>query len=112
RDGEKENKISAKSNKTFSQINRIMIDCVQGSMLMNPDFSVRVFENSQHWLVELMPLAKSMKDLFKSILVTFDKSKLTASRIDMNEINGDNTVIRLTNKKLNVEIPDSLFTIH
>src|SRR6516165_1308618 len=38
RDGEKENKISAKSNKTFSQINRIMIDCVQGTMLTNTDF--------------------------------------------------------------------------
>jgi outer membrane lipoprotein-sorting protein len=112
RDGEKENKISAKSNKTFSQINRIMIDCVQGTMLTNPDFSVRVFENNQHWLVELTPLAKSMKDLFKSIGVTVDKSDLSASQIEMSEINGDNTVIRLTNKTLNVEIPDSLFSIH
>lgn len=112
RDGEKENKISAKSNKTFGQINRIMIDCVQGTMLTNPDFSVRVFENSQHWMVELTPLAKSMKDLFKSIGVTIDKSDLSASRIEMSEINGDNTVIRLTNKTLNVEIPDSLFNIH
>jgi outer membrane lipoprotein-sorting protein len=112
RDGEKENKISAKSNKTFSQINRIMIDCVQGTMLTNTDFRVRVFENNLHWLVELTPLAKSMKDLFKSIGVTIDKSDLSASRIEMSEINGDNTIIRLTNKFLNVEIPDSLFNIH
>jgi len=112
RDGEKENKISAKSNKTFSQINRIMIDCVQGTMLDNPDFSIRLFESNSYWLVELMPLTKSMKDLFKSIQVTVDKSDYSASRIDMNEVNGDYTVIRLNNKSLNVEIPDSLFSIH
>ena len=112
RDGEKENKISSKSNRIFNQINRIMIDCVQGTMLANPDFSVRLFENNQHGLIELMPLTKSMKDLFKSILITIDRSDFSASRIDMNEINGDNTVIRLTNKNLNVEIPDSLFIIH
>jgi outer membrane lipoprotein-sorting protein len=112
RDGEKENKLSAKSNKIFAQINRIMIDCVQGTMLTNPDFTEKLFENNQHWLIELVPQAKSMKDLFRSILVTIDKSDLAASRIDMNEMNGDNTVIRLTNKSLNVEIPDSLFSIH
>jgi outer membrane lipoprotein-sorting protein len=111
RDGEKENKISSKSNKIFSQINRIMIDCVQGSMLANPDFNVRIFEGT-HWMVELTPISRSMKDLFKSIMITIDKQDLSASRIEMNEINGDNTVIRLTNKTLNVEIPDSLFNIH
>ena len=30
RDGEKENRISACSNKVFEQVNHIMIDCVQG----------------------------------------------------------------------------------
>ena len=112
RDGEKENKLSAKSNKTFGQINRIIIDCVQGTMLSNPDFSARAFENNEHWLAELTPLTKSMKDMFLSILVTIDKRDLSASRIEMKEVNGDNTVIRLTNKSLNVEIPDSLFSIH
>ena len=31
KDGQKENKISTKSNKLFQQINKIMIDCMQGT---------------------------------------------------------------------------------
>ena len=43
REGKNENKISANSNKLFQQINRILIDCVSGRMLDNPDFSYRIF---------------------------------------------------------------------
>jgi len=41
RDGQKENKISTRSNKLFQQINKIMIDCMQGTALNNPDFKTR-----------------------------------------------------------------------
>ncbi len=32
KDGQKENKVSSKSNKLFQQINRITVDCVQGNI--------------------------------------------------------------------------------
>src|ERR1700712_5438035 len=38
KDGQKENRVSARSNKLFQQINKIMIDCMQGTTLSNPDF--------------------------------------------------------------------------
>src|SRR5258705_1630236 len=41
KDGQKENKISIKSNKLFQQINQIMVDCVKGSAFSNKDFSVK-----------------------------------------------------------------------
>ncbi len=53
KDGQKENKVSANSNKLFQQINCIMIDCMQGTMLGNSDFKTRVFENKTSALVEL-----------------------------------------------------------
>ena len=111
KDGKKESKISTKSNKLFQQINKIMIDCMQGTMLNNPDFKTRVFENKNNSLVELVPLTKGMKELFKSINVIIDKKDLAVISIEMQELSGDNTVIRFTNKELNATIPDTLFTI-
>lgn len=111
KDAQKENKISAKSNKLFQQINRIMIDCMQGTTLSNTDFKTRVFENKNTYLVELQPVAKGMKDLFKYINVVIDKKDYSVNSIEMLELSGDNTVIRFVNKELNTNIQDALFAI-
>jgi len=112
KDGQKENKVSTKSNKLFQQINKIMIDCMQGTALNNPDFKTRVFENKNSSLVELTPLSKNMKGMFRNINVVVDKKDFSVVSIEMQEVSGDNTVIRFTNKELNASIPDALFVIN
>jgi outer membrane lipoprotein-sorting protein len=111
KDGNKENKISAKSNKLFQQVNKIMIDCIQGSVLDNTDFKTRIFENKNNSLVELTPVAKGLKELFKTINVIVDKKDFSVVSIEMLELSGDNTMLRFSNKELNVTIPDELFII-
>jgi outer membrane lipoprotein-sorting protein len=111
KDGQKENKISTRSNKLFQQINQLMVDCVRGTALNSPDFKSRVFENNQACLVELTPLSKGMKELFRNIIITIDKKTFTVNRIDMQEVSGDNTMINFVNKELNVIIADALFTL-
>jgi outer membrane lipoprotein-sorting protein len=111
KDGQKENKVSAKSNKLFQQINKMMIDCMQGTALSNTDFKTRVFENKTTSLVELTPVVKGMKELFKFINVVVDKKDFSVVSIQMQELSGDNTTIRFTNKELNAALPDSLFAI-
>ena len=111
KDGQKESKVSTKSNKMFQQINKLMIDCMQGTMLANTDFKTRVFENKNSALVELTPVIKGMKELFKSINVVVDKKDFSVTSIEMQELSGDNTIIRFTNKELNASIPDTLFDI-
>ena len=112
KDGQKENKVSTKSNKLFQQINKIMIDCMQGTMLDNAAFKTRIFENRNAALVELSPLSKGLKELFKSINVIVDKKDYSVTSIEMKELSGDNTIIRFTNKEPNAIINDSLFTIN
>jgi outer membrane lipoprotein-sorting protein len=111
KDGQKENKISTRTNKLFQQINKIMIDCMQGTALNNPDFKTRLFENKTSSLIELTPVTKGLKELFRSINVIVDKKDFSVSSIEMLELSGDNTIIRFTNKELNAAIPDSLFII-
>ena len=110
KDGQKENKVSARSNKLFQQVNKIMIDCMQGTTLSNTDFKTRVFENKNNYLVELVPVVKGLKELFKNINVVVDKKDYAAGSIEMMEVSGDNTIIRFTNKELNTTIQDALFT--
>ncbi len=111
KDGQKENKISTKSNKLFQQINRMMVDCVQGTALSNPDFKVAAFENASTWLIELSPVAKGMKDYFKNINIILSKKDYSVNKLEMYEQSGDNTIISFTNKELNAVIADALFFI-
>lgn len=111
KDGQKENKVSARSNKLFKQVNKIMIDCMQGTTLNNPDFKTRVFENKGSYLIEMVPVVKGLRELFKNINVVVDKKDYSANSIEMREVSGDNTIIRFANKELNTNITDALFNI-
>ena len=111
KDGNKENKISTKSNKLFQQINRMMVDCVQGTALSNPDFKVAAFENASAYLVELSPVAKGMKDYFKNINIVLSKKDYSVNKLEMYELSGDNTIISFINRELNASIADALFII-
>lgn len=84
---------------------------MQGTTLSNPDFKSRVFENKAGYLVELVPVVKGLKDLFKNINVVVDKKDYSVINIEMQEFSGDNTIIRFSNKELNSNLPDALFII-
>lgn len=111
KDGDKENKVSTGSNKLLKQVNKIMIDCMQGTSLSNPGFKTRVFENKGAYLVELVPTVKGLIELFKNINVVVDRKDYSVSSIEMRELSGDNTIIRFVNKELNTNLPDALFNI-
>ncbi len=112
RDGQKTNSMSVSSNRLFQQVNRIIIDCVQGSALNNSDFTTRVFGNKNNYLIEMKPIPKSLKTLFESVLITLDKKDNSVSAINMTEKSGDNTLIRFTGKQMNTNIADEVFIIH
>ena len=84
---------------------------MQGTALNNPDFKTRVFENKNSSLVELVPVTKGLKELFKTITVIVDKKDYSVTSIEMMELSGDNTIIRFLNKELNANVPDALFVI-
>jgi outer membrane lipoprotein-sorting protein len=111
KDDQKENKISSRSNKLFQQINRIIVDCVQGTALDNKDFSVKMFEGKDGYLIHLSPVVKSLKELFSNINVIVDKKDYSIVRMEMVEPGGDNTIMRFTNKQLNIPVADALFAV-
>ncbi len=108
----KESKINTRSNKMFQQINRVMIDCMQGTVFSNPDFSTRLFENKSAVLIEMTPLTKGLKEMFSHIILVVEKKDFSVVSIRMNEASGDNTTIRFINKEQNVQLPDNLFSVN
>lgn len=111
KDGQKENKISTKSNKLFQQVNKITVDCIQGTVLNNPEYKTRVFENGQGFLIELSPSAKAIRDFFKNINIFVSKNDYSVMKLELHEQSGDKTVISYLNKEMNTNLPDALFTV-
>lgn len=110
KDGQKENSVSTNSNKLFQQINKIVVDCVKGTTFSNTDFKFNVFENKSTYLIELTPVVKNLQSIFKNINVIVDRKDFSVNSIKMIEPSGDYTNINFTNKILNTNLADALFT--
>ena len=112
RDDQKTNSFSSKSNKLFTLINSIIIDCVQGTALDNKDFKAAIYANDKNYLLVLSPVKKGLKDFFENISVYLDIKDGSVLKIDLAEPSGDNTVITFTEKEINVPIADAEFNIN
>jgi outer membrane lipoprotein-sorting protein len=111
KDDQKENRVNVKSNKVFQQINRIMLDCIQGTILDSQDFSTRVFENERTFLLSMTPSGKSLKGFFSGIILIVDKGNYSVNQIEMNEAGGDTTILSFHNKVLNQLVDDEVFSL-
>jgi len=111
RDGQKENRVNVKSNKLFQQVNRIVLDCVQGTILDSKDFSVRYFENDKTFLMELTPKTKIMLEFFQTIVLKVDSKNFSVNSIEMIEQTGDRTTISFLDKKINTQFADAVFAL-
>lgn len=111
RDEQKESRINVKSNRLFQQVNRIMIDCVQGTILDSKDFSPKVYEDKNTYLLEMTPTSKTLREFFQTIVLVVDKKDYSADSIRLNEPGGDTTTITFTDKKINTQLSDAVFTL-
>lgn len=104
-----ENTVNLKSNKLFQQINRIVVDCIQGTILDSKDFSSKVFENQKEFLLEMTPTSKTLKGFFQTVILVVEKKDYSVDSIKMNEPSGDTTIITFTEKKINAPVSDAIF---
>jgi outer membrane lipoprotein-sorting protein len=110
RDENKTNKINTRNSKTMQSVNKVMMDCMRGTVFGNKDFSVKAFETKSQYLLQLTPANSNMKGLFARIDVYVEKSDNSVSKLVMNENGGDYTDMNFTNKKINTNLADALFS--
>ncbi len=111
KDEKKTTKYDMNSNKVFKEINDIMLSCVQGTIFKSNKFKTAYYESDKYYKLELLPLAKNMKDTFKKINLYFDKTVTSVAKMEMIEANEDLTSIDFSNKKLNEPIAESIFIV-
>ncbi len=111
RNENRDSQVNVRSNKLFRQINQIIVDCVQGTILESTDFTSRIFESDSIYLLELVPANKAVKDFFQRIVLRVEKRDYSVLSIEMHESTGDRTVITFMDKKLNEALPDTLFKL-
>ena len=111
KDDQKENRINVRSNRLFQQINRIIIGCFQGTIFDSEDFTIKVYENRSNYLLEMMPVSKSLNEFFTTIVLLIEKEDYSVKSIDMNEPSGDKTSMTFTEKIINPSLSDAVFAL-
>ena len=111
KDEQKTSKINTKNSKTMQSVNRIMVDCMRGTVLQNTDFMTSVYENSNSYLLSLTPATAAMKKIFSQIDVYMNKKSLEVDRLTMTETGGDYTNMDFTNTQHNQPLNEALFKV-
>jgi len=111
KDEQKSNKINTRNSKTMQSVNRVMMDCMRGTVFTNKDFNVKAYDSKGQYLLQLSPVNNAMKGLFARIEVYLDKADNSVSKLVMNEQGGDFTEMTFSNKKTNIPLSDALFSV-
>ena len=111
KDEEKKSEYDMASNKSFKQINDMMIQLVQGTVFNSGMYSFQFKENAQTYFIELTPIDKKLKTYFQKINLFFDKTTFDVTQMKMIEVGGDYTTIKFSNKKLNQPIAADKFIL-
>ena len=109
KDEQKSSRINARTSKMLQSVNRIMLDCMRGSVFSNPDFKVTAFENGSGYLLSMAPVTESMKKMFSQIDVYLTKTGLDVDRLTMKEQGGDYTDMDFSHSQHNLALNDALF---
>lgn len=109
---QKRDVIDAKQNKVFREITNIMLSSVTGKCLTDKqNFKTQMLLDGDKWVARLTPVKKELKQLFNTLVITFDERQMMAVSVEMIEKSGDNTLIELRNVKKNVSIDSNEFKV-
>jgi len=104
--------IDTNQNKIFREIARMMMSSVVGDCLSNEkDFKSSIATTPTEWVATLEPKRKDMRQMFRQIILHFNRSKSMVSCVELIEAKGDKTIIELKNVKTNAPIADTLFAL-
>ncbi|KAF0199926.1 MAG: hypothetical protein FD166_354 [Bacteroidetes bacterium] len=112
KDEGKKNEFDVNSNKAFQELNNIIVNSVNGTLISSEKYNYEILEGKESFLVKLFPKDPQMKKIMKSIELYFLKTDMSVNRIKMVESDQDYTMITLRNKKYNEVIPASVFKVN
>lgn len=105
----KKSQMDAKSNKTFSKINKLIVGSVSGQMFDDKEFTISYFKSKDFNVARFIPKDGAMKKYIRQVELSFDKSAGTVEQVRLLESEKDYTKIVFKNKVLNAKVDDSAF---
>jgi len=106
----KKSQMDAKSNKTFSKINKLIVGSVSGQMFDEKEFAISYFKSKDFNIARFIPKDASLKKYIKQVELSFDKKQGTVEQVRLLESEKDYTKIVFKNKILNAKVDDSAFS--
>lgn len=98
--GSRTQHIDLKSNKMFSNIATMMMNCVSGkSLTSGSEFRVVMYAGKTHWVAYLYPVKADFKKMFKVIYLHFNLQRSLVDKVELLQSNGDSIVISLYDLK-------------
>jgi len=109
-----ENGTVVNTNKMLKQLGNFIVSAINGKSLTdNGNFQIEYYENERNkqiiW-VKLVPIPKRLKEMYSAIQIKISTTDYLAFEIVMEEKSGDSMKIILLDKKINDDIPNSLFS--
>ena len=97
------------SNKMFKQLNTLIISSVKGDMFDDESFFIEYFKQDTLSIVHFNPKDKKFSKYIKAFHITFN-SKGDVIQVKMIEPSEDYTKIVFSNKILNLDLDETVFT--
>jgi len=102
----------ANPGKLFRRIAKMIVALIQGSDIMDASkFSTQCMVGGKDNMVILTPKQKELKQMFKAFRLRFNTTDYTVNSVEMEELNGDITIIEMKNKQINKEMSDEIFSV-
>lgn len=101
--------IDLSANKTFKELNGLIVKSVKGDMFDDEKFEIAYFKKEKNYLVSFVPFDKSMKSFITKFELTFDSKTYDVLKIRMIESTEDYTTIQFSNTKINEPVANEVF---
>jgi len=115
----KTNVFDVASNGLMKEMKDVLSASMTGNLqAMTGNYKLEYFQDSKEYLVKIFPLNDAAKAIIDEVNIYLDKNDLSVTRLRMVEASKDKkakdkdyTEYQFSNKKLNVDIPASRFSI-
>ncbi len=101
---------SSAVNEIFKTVKEIILGCISGEILNDPNYEPSFYESDKLYQVKLQPKDKQLKEYMKEINIFLDKSSNELSYLILKDGSGDITKIEFQNRKINQVIDESTFS--
>ena len=103
--------LEGKSSRMYQGMVNIIMGSASGKKLFDASvFDMALYDDDAFWKAEMTPKRRDMKRMFSRLVFRFDKKTNGISRVEFIGSNGDVTLIRFEEVRLNDKIDNQMFT--